>query len=556
MKIEARETFVDVVRDRAATRGDETWLRYLVTGDVTGEIQELTYGELARRATAIAAELQRHGEAGDRALLLYPSSLEFITAFFGCMFAGIVPVPAYPPDLARPERTLAKLHAIAADCRPRLALTTAEFLPMLERIAPAPARCIATDTCDPRFAAAWREPALTGDSIAFLQYTSGSTGAPKGAVLRHRQVMANQLSIEAGMGPCETVVGWLPIFHDMGLIGNVLHTLCAGANLVLMSPVSFLKRPARWLEAISHFRATTSGGPNFAYELCARRIGAEDRARLDLASWKVAFCGAEPVRETTYQRFVEAFEPHGFSRTAFYPCYGLAEATLFVTGHRRGTPVTARAFRASALEHGEVVELTSTTDDDRRVLMGCGVPSPGEDVRIVNPDDDTPAAGIGEIWVRGPGVASGYWGREETGNVFGARLASGEGPFLRTGDLGFVHGGELFIAGRKKDMIIVSGRNLFPQDLELTIETAVPAVRKGCCAAFSVEAHGDEKLCIMAEHDGSPEDATTRAIRQVISEQHQVSVFDVVLVPKGDVPKTSSGKVERHACRRAYARRS
>jgi acyl-CoA synthetase (AMP-forming)/AMP-acid ligase II len=227
-----------------------------------------------------------------------------------------------------------------------------------------------------------------------------------------------------------------------------------------------------------------------------------------------------------------------------------------VTGHRRGTPVTARAFRASALERGEVVELTGTSDDDRRVLMGCGVPSPGEEVRIVNPDDDTPAAGIGEIWVRGPGVASGYWGREETGNVFGARLASGEGPFLRTGDLGFVHGGELFIAGRKKDMIIVNGRNLFPQDLELTIETAVPAVRKGCCAAFSIEAHGDEKLCIMAEHDGSSEDATRRAIRQVISEQHQVSVFDVVLVPKGDVPKTSSGKVERHACRRAYARRS
>jgi len=552
MKIEARDTFVDVVRARAAAQGDEIWLRYLVTGDVSGEIQQLTYGELARKATAIAAELQRHGEAGDRALLLFPSGVEFITAFFGCLFAGIVPVPAYPPDLARPERALAKLHAIAADCRPRLALTTAAFLPVLEQFAPERARCLATDTCDPLFAAAWREPVLTAESIAFVQYTSGSTGSPKGAVLRHRQVMANQLSIEAAMGPVETVVGWLPIFHDMGLIGNVLQTLCAGTSLVLLSPTSFLERPARWLEAISQFRATTSGGPNFAYELCTRRIGAEESARLDLSSWKVAFCGAEPVREATYERFVTAFGPRGFARTSFYPCYGLAEATLFVTGHRRGTPVTSRAFRGSALERGEVVE--ATDDRDRRVLVGCGVPAPTEDVRIVDPDTHMPASGIGEIWVRGPGIAAGYWGREEHGSVFGATLATGEGPFLRTGDLGFLHGGELFIAGRKKDMVTIAGRNLFPPDLEATIELAVPAVRKGCCAAFSVEAEGDEKLCIMAEHDGSPPDVTVRAIKRALAEHHHVAVYDVVLVAKGDVPKTSSGKVERHACRRAYAR--
>ncbi|HET9991661.1 MAG TPA: fatty acyl-AMP ligase [Kofleriaceae bacterium] len=554
MKIVARETFVDVVRDRAQAQGDEIWLRYLVSGDVSGDLVELSYAELERRATAIAAELQRHGEAGDRALLLFAPGPEFVTAFFGCLFAGIIPVPAYPPDLAKPERTLAKLYAIAADCRPRFALTTAAFLPMLERVAPPGARGLATDTCDASLAASWRPPAISKDSVAFVQYTSGSTGAPKGAVLRHRQVMANQLSVDAGMGPVETVVGWLPIFHDMGL-GNILQTLCAGTSLALMSPVAFLKRPARWLEAISHYRATTSGGPNFAYELCVRRVSDEERARLDLASWKVAFCGAEPVREATYQRFAEVFEPRGFSRAAFYPCYGLAEATLFVTGQRRGTPPTSRAFRGSALERGEVV-VADDASDDRRVLVSCGTPSPTEELRIVDPELLTPATGIGEIWVRGPGVASGYWGRDDDGTVFGARLADGDGPFLRTGDLGFLHGGELFIAGRRKDIIIIGGRNLFPQDLEATIEAAVPAIRKGCCAAFSVEAEGDEKLCIMAEHDGSPEADTVRAVKRVVAEHHQVAVFDVVLVAKGDIPKTSSGKVERHACRRAYARRS
>jgi acyl-CoA synthetase (AMP-forming)/AMP-acid ligase II len=329
----------------------------------------------------------------------------------------------------------------------------------------------------------------------------------------------------------------------MGLIGNVLQGLCAGTGLVLMSPFAFLKRPARWLEAISHFRASTSGGPNFAYELCARRITDEECAALDLSSWEVAYCGAEPIREATYRRFLERFGPRGFSRSTFYPCYGLAEATLFVTGNRRGTAPRSCAFDAAALDRGEVVV------DGARTLISCGVPSPSEEVRIVDPVTSTVTTGVGEIWVRGPGVAAGYWGRDSD-DVFAARLASGDGPFLRTGDLGFLHGGELFIAGRHKDMIILAGRNLFPQDLEAAIEAAVPAVRKGCCAAFSVERDGEERLCIMAEHDGSPEPETIREIKRALAEH--APVFDVVLVGKGGVFKTSSGKLERHACRRAY----
>ncbi|MBP6841547.1 MAG: fatty acyl-AMP ligase [Kofleriaceae bacterium] len=549
--IDTCETLVDVVRARAAARPDDLWLRYLVSGDVTGPVVELTYGELERRARAIAATLQRCGRAGDRALLLYPSGLDFVTAFFGCLFAGMIPVPAYPPDPSRAQRTLAKLHAIADDCGAALALTTSEFLPMLAQVRPAGAVCLATDTCVD--VAGWQAPALSAESIALLQYTSGSTGAPKGVVLQHRHLLANERSIAAGMGPVELVVGWLPIFHDMGLIGNVLQGLCAGSGLVLMSPVAFLKRPARWLEAISHYRATTSGGPNFAYDLCVRRVSDEERGRLDLSSWKVAYCGAEPVRDATYRRFLARFEQRGLSPATFYPCYGLAEATLFVTGHRRGTPPRSVGFDAAALERGEIV--VSTDPARARVLMSCGTPSPTEEVRIVDPERHGPTEGVGEIWVRGPGVASGYWERDAD-DVFRACLAGGDGPFLRTGDLGFLHGGELYLAGRRKDLIILAGRNLFPQDLEAAIEAAVPAVRPGCCAAFSIEDEGEERLCIMAETDSAttPVEHLVRDIKGAVAAACGVATYDVLIVGKGALPKTSSGKLERYACRLDYRR--
>lgn len=550
----ADETLVDVLQERAAVLGDRVCLRYLESGDLHGPINELTYAELARQATAIAATLQQHGAPGDRAMLLFPSGLDFVTAFFGCLLAGIIPVPAYPPDVARPERALAKLRAIAGDCGARLALTTSKFLPTLARIAPGFSelvRCVATDACDD--GAAWQRPEISRETVALVQYTSGSTGAPKGAVIRHRQLLANHQSINECMGPTGLVVGWLPVFHDMGLIGNVLHVICAGSSLVLMSPIAFLKRPARWLEAISHYRATTSGGPNFAYDLAVRRVREEDRAKLDLRSWVVAFCGAEPVRAATLDRFCAAFGPHGFARSALYPCYGLAEATLFVAGNPRGTAPTVRTFAASALERGEV----RVVADGDRSLVSCGRPGPSEDVRIVDPDRRIAVSPdqVGEIWVRGPAVASGYWGRDEDGSAFGARLETGEGGFLRTGDLGFVHDGELYIAGRSKEMIILAGRNLFPQDLEATVEAAVPAVRKGYCVAFSVERDGDEKLVVVAELETQAvqPDEVVRQMKLAIFEQHQATAFAVVLVRKGTIPKTSSGKLERHACRTRYA---
>ncbi len=551
----ATETLVDLVHERAARFGEATCLCYLASGEVTGPRVELTYGELARRAAAVAATLQQQAAVGDRALLLYPPGVDFVTAFFGCLFSGVIAVPAYPPDLTRPERAVGKLRAIVADCGARFVLTTAQLRSTLDRVAPAVPEfarlhMCATDTCDVTLATAWREPELSRETIALIQYTSGSTGAPKGAVLRHRQLHANRQSITATMGDVGCIVGWLPVFHDMGL-GNVLQVIHAGSSVVLMSPEAFLKRPARWVEAISHFRATTSGGPNFAYDLCVRRSTEEERARLDLRNWKVAFCGAEPVRAATLQRFAAAFAPAGFEPTSLLPCYGLAEATLLVTGKARGTSPKTYSVRASALDHGRVEPASAGAA--ARTLVSCGTPAPTEDVRIVDPDLRVVVEGVGEIWVRGPGVASGYWGRDDGDDeTFAARLAdSGEGPFLRTGDLGFVRDGELYVAGRLKEMIILAGRNLFPQDIEATIETAVPAVRKGCCVAFAVERDGAEQLVVVAEHAG-PAQESVRTIKRAVAEHHQAVASDVVLVAKGTIPKTSSGKLERYACRAAY----
>src|SRR6185369_3048198 len=340
--------------------------------------------------------------------------------------------------------------------------------------------------------------------------------------------------IAFGQTPESVVVGWLPLFHDMGLIGNVLQPCFVGADCVLMSPAAFLQKPARWLQAIHRFRGTTSGGPNFAYDLCARSVGPEVRAGLDLSSWSVAFNGAEPVRAETLRRFAEAFAPCGFRRSAFVPCYGLAEATLLVT-----------AARGAA--------------DDSPVSCGA-LPSDGE-VLVVDPEAGIPSAGeaVGEIWVAGPSVATGYWNRpEETRETFGAVLRDGRGHhlrYLRTGDLGFVRDGELVVTGRLKDLIILRGRNLYPQDVELTAEQAHPALRAGGGAAFSVDEQGEERLVVVFEvgrevgrHPGELS-TIADAIRRAVAEEHGVRVAGVALVRTGTIPKTSSGKIRRRECR-------
>ncbi|HVR99607.1 MAG TPA: AMP-binding protein, partial [Thermoanaerobaculia bacterium] len=464
---------------------------------------------------------------GERALLLYPPGLEFVAAFFGCLYAGVIAVPAYPPRSRRPD---SRLRGIAMDCRPRVVLTTAALLARREALVGqvaelASALWLDTETLDDPSSGFEPSP---GD-IAFLQYTSGSTGNPKGVVVTHSNLLHNleRIRVAFGQTPESVVVGWLPLFHDMGLIGNVLEPCYVGCECVLMSPAAFLQKPSRWLAAIDRYRGTTSGGPNFAYDLCARSIAPET---LDLSCWSVAFNGAEPVRRATLDRFAEIFAPCGFRRESFAPCYGLAEATLLVSAAR------------------------GAGEDP---LVSCGALPSGDEVRIVDPESGIACAAdeVGEIWLAGPSVAAGYWNRPEaTQETFGAVAEDGGGPYLRTGDLGFVRHDELVITGRLKDLIVLRGRNLYPQDVELSAERAHPALRAGGGAAFSVDERGEESVVVVheVERRAGPLGEITDAVRRAVAEEHGVRVADVVLLRAGTIPKTSSGKIQRRECRSRY----
>ncbi len=558
-------SWIEVLRLRASGPEPER-PAYLFLSDGERESERRTYRDLEQRALALGAALQQRGLAGKRALLLLPPGLAFVDAFLGCLCAGVVAVPAYPPTSDRPtDRTLPRLRAIAADARPAVVLTTAALAGFIAPLAAAlGASCLAVEEVASDLAASWRDPGITRDTLAFLQYTSGSTATPKGVMISHGNLLANEAMIQAAFEQSaeSLIVGWLPLYHDMGLIGNVLQPLYVGAPCVLMSPIAFLQRPRRWLEAISRYQATTSGGPNFAYDLCERRIGPADRTGLDLSSWQVAFDGAEPVRDESLERFARAFEPCGFKRSAFYPCYGLAEATLFVAGGgRRVEPVVAD-FDAEALTGDKVVPAVSETARSQR-LVGCGHAWGEETLVIVDREKgaECPAGQVGEIWISGPHVARGYWNRpDDTARDFQAELQGPDGargPFLRSGDLGFVHDGELFISGRAKDLIILRGRNLYPQDLELTAERSHGALRAGCSAAFSVEKQGGEEyLVLVLEVDRGTDPAEyekiAESIRVAVAREHEARAEDVVLLPPGSIPKTSSGKIQRHASRAAF----
>jgi acyl-CoA synthetase (AMP-forming)/AMP-acid ligase II len=583
------ESLVELGRMRAAKLGDQPLYTFLP--DRGGEdAAHLSFAGLDLRARAIGAELQRLGAAGQRALLLYPPGLEFVAAFFGCLYGGVAAVPAYPP---RSARTLPRLLEIARDARPAVALTTTELKAAIGGLAAqvpdlSALRLVTTNEVPLEQADAWSDPGVSGSTLAFLQYTSGSTAAPKGVMVTHGNLLHNEEMIRQAFGQTadSVIVGWLPLYHDMGLIGNVMQPLYLGARCVLMSPIAFLQSPKRWLAAISRYRATTSGGPNFAYDLCVRKISPADRADLDLASWDTAFNGAEPVRAETMARFAEAFGGCGFQANAFFPCYGLAEATLFVAGGPgagavRGAPRVA-AFDRALLEAGEarppaaheVNPPPAAGDPASRALVSCGRSWLDQELAVVDPTSLVRLADckVGEVWVRGPSVAQGYWHRpQESAETFAGRLAAGTEatagageedaePFLRTGDLGFLDRGELFVTGRLKDLIIIRGRNLYPQDIELTVERSHPALRPGCGAAFSIDLGDEERLVVVHEHErlanDSPLDlnsveAIAEAIRRAVAEQHEAQVQQVVLLRAGSIPKTSSGKIQRRACRAA-----
>jgi amino acid adenylation domain-containing protein len=523
-------------------------------GPVVTQRVELSYGELAERVDAFAGALAARAERGSRALLLFPTTPEFAVAFLGCLAAGVVAVPV-PLPLDEPTRR--RVVNVARDC----AVSTIVSLSWVHELAVAgPNPLIELSDVDwmlidePEETGSAHLPPVEGDDIAFLQYTSGSTRTPRGVMVSHAALMANEVAINGAFGITadSTVVSWLPLHHDMGLIGGLLQPLYAGGRAVLLDPLTFVRRPLTWLETVSRERADVSGGPNFAYELCVRKVSPEQRAGLDLSYWRVAFNGAAQVVPATLRAFSAAFTDAGFRPEAHMPCYGLAEMTLLVASARPGDGGPSRSFTAASLEAGVPVFA-----DAGRELVSYPLPEHA-DVRVVDPATlaPLPAGRTGEIVVAGPSSGSGYWADPQgTQDTFGLRLA-GAGPFVRTGDLGFLADGQLFVQGRSKDLIVQRGRNLHPADLETDISGCDTDVRPGCGAVFSVDEDGDEAVVVAQEvragTDAARYPAIVTNIRQAVSRMHGVGVRTVLLLPPKAVGKTSSGKVQRNATRQRF----
>jgi acyl-CoA synthetase (AMP-forming)/AMP-acid ligase II/thioesterase domain-containing protein len=552
---------VSILQRRADEQPERVAFEFLIDGEKSGD--RLSYAALDTRARAIGGWLGGMATPGERALLLYPSGLEFISAFFGCLYAGVTAVPAYPLDPARMERTVSRLRTIIEDARPVVALTTPAYLKAIEELIPRhPAlknvRWIASESIPEARAADWRPPAADPERLAVLQYTSGSTSAPRGVMLSQRNVLANLAMMRDAFGYSDqtTFVSWVPLAHDLGLFGHVALGVYLGAPNILMSPDAFLQKPVRWLRAISRYKSVGTAAPNFAYELCLRRVTAEDRAGLDLSNWYAADNGGEPIRPDTIDRFVAAFGPCGFRRETFVGGYGLAEATVFVSMSRN--PRLLRV-RDAELAQNRIALEDSPDEASGHAFVSLGTAPAGQSLAIVDPDSHCACepGQVGEVWVTGPNVGQGYWNKpEETERTFGAvRRDTGEGPFLRTGDLGFLHVGELFVTGRLKDLIILRGRNYYPQDFELTVEASHKALRPGCAAAFAVETKNGERLAIVQELRDLNQtglDEIIRSIRRAVFEEHEVAAYAVALAAPGSIPKTSSGKLQRGACRALF----
>lgn len=573
MRSQINDNFTELVLRRAAELSDKDAYIFLPGNSPDALAQRLTYAALDAEARRIASWLQQHGAAGGQVLLLHPSGLDFVKAFVGCLYAGSVAVPAPLPSDQNNQS--ARLTGILRDAEVRAVLTDSANEPAvsawLRESGVTGVGVMAGDDLAQGDAAAWTQPQLTADSLAFLQYTSGSTSEPKGVMVSHRNLMANELAISHTLGTHEgTRMGcWLPAYHDMGLIGHILHSLYVGGSVALMSPVSFLMRPVRWLQMISEYRVTVGGGPNFGYDLCLRRVTDEQLATLDLSSWEHACNGAEPIRAETVRAFTERFAPAGFRAETFSPCYGMAETTLLVSGVPADQAPMYRTVDAAALEQGRLRDArpdgdgTSSSDvtsdlripkaGGTRTLVGSGVVDPADfSVKIVDPDAlaEQPDGRVGEIWVKGASVSSGYWKRPETNaEVFDAAIVSAAGAdpgWLRTGDLGVLDAGQLYVTGRLKEMILINGRNIYPHDVEREVQSLHPAFRGGAGAAFSVD-DGEEHLVLVQEfRRASAQDpaALCAEVRAHVRREFQASC-SVVLVRPATVRKTTSGKIQR-----------
>jgi acyl-CoA synthetase (AMP-forming)/AMP-acid ligase II len=558
-------TFVERLCDQAQQRPKQVAYIALKNGET--EDRRITYAELDQQARAIATHLALQLSLGERAMLVYPyeSGIEFITAFLGCLYAGIVAVPSHPP---RSRYTLNDLSARLETAQAKVVLSTQSLVNKLKRQLSDPElpaskmqlQWIIPSHVPPAESINWNAPDINGETLAFLQYTSGSTGTPKGVMIDHQCLLYNQRVLQQAFGHSEQSigVGWLPLFHDMGLIGNALQALYLGTSCILMSPIDFIQKPIRWLQAISHYGATTSGGPNFAYDLLCRQVKEEQLDSLDLSRWEVAFSGAEAVNVETMDRFTAKFERCGFQRHAFYACYGMAEATLFITGGEKAEPPQVQYIQAEALEKNKVV-LASPQHKRVQALVSCGRPWLDGVVAIANPDTLTrcPPDLIGEIWFSSAGFGKGYWQQPDlTAQNFQAHLETGEGPFLRTGDLGFMLDGHLFITGRLHDVLVFWGLNHYPHHIEHTVSACHPGFSPDC-AAFSIPVEGQERLVIAQEVQRSYRRSlkakdVAHTVHWVAFEEHFVDVHALALINPGGLPKTPSGKIQRRICRQQF----
>jgi acyl-CoA synthetase (AMP-forming)/AMP-acid ligase II len=528
--------------------------------DGESEGPSLTYGELDHRARAIAAGLLTRCKKGDRALLLFSDVLEFLSSFFGCLYAGVVAVPLPVPNWKRPSP---RIGSITIDCQPSLLLTSANLLEKL-RQHPMPALNdvpVYSSQAITSFSDGWKVPELHTDDLAYLQYTSGSTTIPKGVMVSHGNLIHNS-SIVAFMenNSSDSINGtWLPFFHDMGLIEGILQPVYGGFPSISMPPVAFLKRPIRWLQMITRYKVTSSGGPNSAFDWCLRQINQNQMTGLDLSSWRVCYNGSEPVQKQTIEQFYSMFKEYGLQWNSIRPVYGLAEATLAVSGSVGSAPVLF-AVNCRALEEHKIVPSQNGGIEEKTLLSSGSIHSNFFEIAIIDPESGAVCGPdrVGEVWLKGRSVTLGYWNRpEETFETFHARTKSGDGPYMRTGDLGFIRNGELFITGRCKDLIIIAGRNHYPQDIERTAQLAHPALLENSGAAFSLDEQGEERLVIVNEigrafiHSINFEEIIG-AVRQAVAEEHGIRLWKMNLVRPGTIPKTTSGKIQRRSCKVAF----
>jgi amino acid adenylation domain-containing protein len=556
-------SLIELLDARAGAHPDKVVFTFLPDGEDQGI--EVTYGQLWDRARATANRFRSVAQPGDRALMLFPSGLEFIFAFFGCLYAGVIAVPAYPP---RRNQNLGRLKSIIDDCDPTFVLTTSKILGVAEPLFAeteglSALEFLTVDLDEAVSGADWQDPGVGPDTLAFLQYTSGSTGNPKGVMVSHGNLIYNEAMITSAFksNADDVSVSWLPMFHDMGLIGTTLQPLYVGATSVFMSPASFLQKPMRWLKAISDYRGTAICAPNFAYELCVNQITDEQKAQLDLSTLRIALSGAEAVRPETLEHFIHAFEPCGFQRSAFTPTFGLAEATLMVSCAREENRPLFTGVDAQALSENRVVLARAGEANDKVMrLVSNGVSPLDAELVIVDALSKAvlPEGQVGEIWSKGDHIAKGYWRKTEaTEETFHAYTADGRGPFMRTGDLGCLIDNELYITGRQKDVIIIRGRNHYPQDIEFTVQQSHVALKSDAGAAFAVEIDGEERLVIVQEVERKYRmrlvaEVTSAAIRQAVAENHELQVHTIIYLKPGAILKTSSGKIQRSTNRAAF----